>query len=188
MSYLQRRGLRRGVRVMEVGCGWGLASIFCSQRFEADVTAVDVDGGVFPFLRLHANLNRAHVKGLCRGFAGLTKTDLGKIDVLIGSDICFWPELREELRKLILRALGAGVRRILISDPGRGPFEELAEYFVHHRYGTVSDWSTDSPRPFQGRVLEITDAERRRGPRRSGDDTGRIRGTSRTRSTRGDVD
>ena len=160
ISYLEQRGLPEKPRIMEIGCGWGLASIYCSKIHGADVTAVDLDPEVFPYLRLHAGLNRAHVKGLRKNFAHLTTEELRKVDVMIGSDICFWEELKEELRKLILRALGAGVRKVLIADPGRGPFEDLADYFVHHRYGAVGNWSTDRPRRLGGRILKVTDMSR----------------------------
>lgn len=157
ISYLEERGLPAKSRVMEIGCGWGLTSIYCSKIHRAETTAVDLDAEVFPYLRLHANVNRSRVKGLHKNFAHLTSQQLSKVDVLIGSDICFWEELREELRKLILRALGAGVRKVLIADPGRRPFEGLADYFVHHRYGAVGDWSTNQPRKLEGRILKVTD-------------------------------
>ncbi|NJN52676.1 MAG: hypothetical protein HC809_13880 [Gammaproteobacteria bacterium] len=35
MDYLIEHPLRRGTRVMEVGCGWGPASVFCATRFGA---------------------------------------------------------------------------------------------------------------------------------------------------------
>ena len=162
IDYLERRGLPENPRVMEIGCGWGLASIYCARVLGADVTAVDLDRSVFPYLRAHANLNRTRVKGLLMNFAHLSLEQLGKVDVVIGSDVCFWDELGVQLRRLVFRALGAGVRRIVLADPGRGPFEDLADYFVRHGLGAVGDWETTRPHRFRGRILKITDGNKRR--------------------------
>jgi predicted nicotinamide N-methyase len=140
---------------MEVGCGWGLASVYCAKIHRAHVTAVDLDAEVFPYVRLHAEVNGTRIKGLHAGFAELTARHLRRVDILIGSDICFWDELREQLRMLILRALGAGVRRVIIADPGRYPFEALADYFVDHGHGAVGDWTSQVPRQIRGRILKI---------------------------------
>jgi predicted nicotinamide N-methyase len=156
IDYLERRGLPKNARVMEIGCGWGLASVYCAKRYRAEVTAVDLDADVFPYVRLHAEVNGTRIKGLHAGFAELNARHLARCDVLIGSDICFWDELREELRKLILRALGAGVRRVIIADPGRYPFEALADYFVEHGHGVVRDWTARAPHPIRGRILKVT--------------------------------
>ena len=43
MDYLGCQGLPEGVKVLEVGCGWGLAGIFCAKHFRAVVTGVDAD-------------------------------------------------------------------------------------------------------------------------------------------------
>lgn len=57
VDFLACQGLPLGVRVTEVGCGWGLAGIFCARAFGARVVAVDADPEVFPYLQLHASVN-----------------------------------------------------------------------------------------------------------------------------------
>ena len=57
MDYLEERPIGRGSRVLEVGCGWGPGSVFCASRFGADVTAIDIDEEVFPFMDVLAALN-----------------------------------------------------------------------------------------------------------------------------------
>ena len=76
-------------------------------------------------------------------------------DVLIGDDICFWDELAQPIRRLVLRALRAGVRLVLIADPGRSPFEEIGEYFVKKRGGALLDWTAQRPLRSEGRILKI---------------------------------
>ena len=155
IDYFSRRGLPPGVRVMEVGCGWGLASIYCAKKHQAVVTCVDIDEEVFPFLQLHAAQNDVHVQTMRKGFDALRIKDLKGVDVLIGADICFWDEMTDALRRLIGRALRAGVKMILISDPGRPPFQELQKYFVAKEQGEALDWTAQRPRRMQGQMLRI---------------------------------
>ncbi len=157
MDYLHRRGLPQGVRVMELGCGWGLLGIYCAKKFGALVTCVDIDPEVFPFLHLHADVNQVEISTMKRSFDGLRTKHLGEIDVILGADICFWDELAQPIRRLVLRALRAGVRLVLIADPGRPPFEEIGEYFVNKRGGALLDWTAQRPRRSEGRILKIED-------------------------------
>ncbi len=155
IDYFNRRGLSEGSRVLEVGCGWGLAGIYCAKRHGASVTGVDIDPEVFPYLQLHAEINGVEISTMKRGFAGLTGKHLNEFDVMIGTDICFWDSLVDPLKKLIGRALRAGVRLVLVADPGRATFEEMSAYFVNNRGARILDWTAPRPRRSQGRILEI---------------------------------
>lgn len=155
MDYFKRRGMRPGSRVLEIGCGWGLAGIYCAKRHGALVTGVDIDPDVFPFLHCHAGINNVDIATLHTGFDGLKIRDLTQTDILIGSDICFWDKMVDPMRRLIARTLRAGVRMVLIADPGRSPFEELGEYFIDREGGEMLDWVVKRPRRIQGRILKI---------------------------------
>jgi predicted nicotinamide N-methyase len=155
MSYLRKNPLPLGARVMEIGAGWGLTGIYCARVFDAEVTAVDLDPEVFPYLQLHAEVNRVEVEFLQLDFDRITGRHLQKVDILIGSDICFWDSMIGPMRRLLTRAIRAGVIRILIADPGRSPFEAVAGYFVRRNLGTIVDWTTRSPRIIKGRILVI---------------------------------
>ncbi len=157
MDYFNRRGLPNNSCVMEVGCGWGLLGIYCAKKHGATVTGVDIDSDVFPYLRLHSEINNVEIATLKKGFDGLTGIHLKNVDVLIGADICFWNKMTDPLKRLIRRSLRAGVRKVLIADPGRSPFEDLGEYFVERGRGEILNWSIKRPRNIQGRILEITD-------------------------------
>ena len=126
MNYLKRNPLPARSRVMEMGCGWGLLGIFCAKNFDARVTGTDADRNVFPFLDLHAKTNGVRVKTEQARFEKLTVERLKKVDVLLGADICFWDELTPVLFNLIKRARKAGVKKIIIADPSRSPFTDLA--------------------------------------------------------------
>ena len=53
MDYFNRRGLSEGSRVLEVGCGWGLAGIYCAKRHGANVTGVDIDPECIAICKKH---------------------------------------------------------------------------------------------------------------------------------------
>ncbi len=129
MDYFKRRGLQKGAHVMELGCGWGLAGIYCAKKHDASVTGVDIDPEVFPFLNLHADINGVKINTLKRSFSGLASQDLKGLDVMIGADICFWEKQIEQLKRLIVRALRQGVGLVLISDPGRPTFDKVGGIF-----------------------------------------------------------
>lgn len=155
MDYFKHRGLPEGTRVTELGCGWGLAGIYCAKKHGAIVTGIDIDSEVFPYLRLHSDINKVEIATVKKSFVELTGRHLKNIDVLIGSDICFWNKMVEPLKRLIDQALRAGVRLVLIADPGRTTFEKVAKYFAEKWKAEVLDWTVGRPRRTKGRILQI---------------------------------
>lgn len=127
MDYLKKNPLAKKSRVVEIGCGWGLLSIFCAKRFKSRVVGVDADKNVMPLLKLHANKNHVEIKTKVCRYENLKPTFIGKQDVILGGDICFWDELVDPLFKLIKRAMRQNVGTVIIADPGRSPFLDLAE-------------------------------------------------------------
>jgi len=140
---------------MEIGCGWGLLGIYCAKKYDSRVISVDLDAEVFPYLELHTRVNDVEISTLQKDFDGLRTKHLQKVDLLIGADVCFWDTLVKPLKNLILRALRAGVHQVLISDPGRPPFQEFGDYFASKRGGEVLDWTAQRPRRSEGRILKI---------------------------------
>jgi predicted nicotinamide N-methyase len=155
MDFLNGQGLRKGAHVMELGCGWGLAGIFCAKNRGAEVTSVDIDSEVFPYLHMHTQLNHVEVSTMHLGFDDLISDHLKGIDVMIGADICFLDSLADSLEGLICRALGEGVQLVAIADPGRTSFEKLGRHFVQEMSGEVRDRSVERPYPIEGRILRI---------------------------------
>ena len=155
MDYIGRRKPPGPLKVMEVGCGWGLAGIYCARKLHARVKAVDTDPEILPYLALHAKVNGVEIEFVKGAFGGLKAQALQDIDLLIGADICFWDNMVLSLKRLINRALKSGVPMILIADPGRSPFHQLCEYYVGRKLGFAFDWTTRRPRHIQGRILRI---------------------------------
>ena len=127
MDYLKKHPLDKNVRVLEIGCGWGLLGIFCAKQFGARVTGIDADANVLPYLQLHADLNEVEIAAKRMTFQQLSVEKLKGFDVILGADICFWDEMTGLLFNLTRRALKAGVKQVIIADPCRPPFTALAE-------------------------------------------------------------
>ncbi len=155
MDYLQHEPLTRRARVLEVGCGWGPGSVFCASRFKAQVTALDIDKDVFPFLEVLAALNDVEVASRFGRFEKLTSEDLSRFDVVVGSDICFWDKMIKPLNRLVSRALDAGVKRVIITDPGRPPFYEFCDLARRQHRVELTEWYATEPEYFAGEVVEI---------------------------------
>lgn len=155
MDYLRQKGMPKKARMMDIGCGWGPLSIFAARRFGIKVTAVDADPEVFPYLQLHAAINDVDIDTLQCRFEKLTKKKLAGVHTLTGADICFWDELTPVLHKLIKRALKAGVKRIIIADPGRDPFYKLAELCEETMDAKVIERRTSTPRKTSADLLVI---------------------------------
>ena len=155
MDYLQHYPPSPSAKVIEIGCGWGPASVFCAKEFQADVTGVDTDRDVFPFLDVIAALNDVQVRQLRKRFEDLTTTQLGTQELLIGADICFWDSMIKPLRNLIGRALKGGTKRGIIADPGRPTFYELADLCSKRWRVNLQAWYSTEPSKSTGEILEV---------------------------------
>ncbi|MFN3713307.1 MAG: class I SAM-dependent methyltransferase [Alcanivoracaceae bacterium] len=146
MDELRRHPPAPGSTLMDLGCGWGPLCMFAARRLEQNVIGIDADRGVFPYLELHAQINGVAVETRQRRFEKLGRAELTGVDTLAGADICFWDELTPVLFRLIRRALNAGVERILIADPGRDPFYQLAERCQKAFTARVVERKTSTPK------------------------------------------
>ena len=126
MSHLKKNPLPKRSRVLEIGCGWGLLGLFCAKEFGNKVHGIDADENVLPYLELHSEINKVKMTGEKKTFNQLTVDYLKDFDVILGADICFWDEMTKQLYSMMGRAKKAGVKQIMISDPCRPPFNDLA--------------------------------------------------------------
>jgi len=158
IDYLHQRGVPSRARVLELGCGWGLVGIYCAKTFHAQVTGLDADAAVFPYLQLHAQRNGVHLATRHGTFADLTPHDLAAFDLIVGADICFWEELVDPLYQLVRHGVTVGVAEILIADPGRPPFDELCAQCLHQGDAEVLAWAMTTPVTESGRILRVSGA------------------------------
>lgn len=143
MDFLGYQGLPIGTRVLEAGCGWGLAGIFCAKQFGARVTGIDADEEVFPYLDLHAQVNGVEIKTRKARFEELTAKELAEFDVLLAADVCFWDEMVDPLYGMIEKAVKAGVQQVVLADPGRPPFVQVSERCCEKLGGQTKDWQVE---------------------------------------------
>ncbi len=155
IDYLQENPLPLGARVLEVGCGWGISGVYCAKHYQATVTGLDADASVFPYMQYHAALNNVSVETLALRYEDISEAMLAEFDVVIASDICFWDEMTQPLVALIHRCYQAGVQRVVMTDPGRQPFRDMAEQCVDTFDALYENWSVPHPYNISGLVLDI---------------------------------
>jgi len=157
MDYLKKHPLKKKVRILEIGCGWGLLGIYCAKQFDARVTGVDIDKNVLAYMDLHAKINKIDVVTRQCSFEQLTTKKLQAFDIIVGADICYWDEMTKLLLNLIARAKKAGVKQIIIADPCRQPFTDLAE-LCKKKYKNVSveEKFLKRPVPASGEILILS--------------------------------
>ncbi len=155
MDYLLETPPKKRLKVLEVGCGWGLGGIFCAKTFAARVTALDADASVFAFLQHHADINGVKVETWRSRYEKVTRAHLSEFDMLIGADICFWDSMVDPLYNLVRRAKQAGVGRVVLSDPGRPTFGKVAQRCIDKLDADYQMWHVAAPHNTSGLVLEV---------------------------------
>lgn len=158
IDYLGKNSPEHTETVIDVGCGWGIGGIWCAKKFGSAVTSMDADPNVFPYLDAVAELNGVQTTHLVSRFEKLTTRQLAGYDMLIAADICFWDELVEPVTAMIDRAVNAGVKHILISDPERSTFLAMAASCQEKYAAEVFDWRTRGSIEARGALLVIENA------------------------------
>jgi predicted nicotinamide N-methyase len=127
------------VRVLEVGCGLGLAGIACLSR-GLEVTFSDVDETALVFAKANANRN-----GFARGFRTLPldfrcPPDDVKYPVVIGSDLMYEERLVNPLVGLLAAVLEPG-GVCLIADPDRAAARVFKWKLMEAEYDVTTDFA-----------------------------------------------
>ncbi|MFK7828418.1 MAG: methyltransferase [Congregibacter sp.] len=155
IDYLEQNPQPAPKKVLDAGCGWGIAGIWCAKHFSASVTSVDADPCVFPFLEATAALNGVTTTPRAVRFEQLSTAYLTGFDTLIAADVCFWDELVGPVSNLVNRAVKAGVKRIIIADPERPTFSDMAERCINRHGGELLSWQTKGSLSARGALLVI---------------------------------
>jgi predicted nicotinamide N-methyase len=158
IDYLNQNRPEHCKKVIDVGCGWGISGIWCAKTLGAKVTSVDADPDVFPFLEASALLNGVTTKHLVSSFENLTTKKLAKFDMLIAADICFWDELVDPVYNMVNRAVKAGVKKIVIADPERSTFYDMARRCEERHCAEIIDWQTHKPIKARGALMVLENA------------------------------
>jgi predicted nicotinamide N-methyase len=129
---LDRPELVRGARVLDFGCGGGVAALAAARAGAAQVVANDLDAWALAIAEMAARRQALTIETLR---SDLTKSD-GPIpfDVVLCSDLAYEKKVAPQQRVFLERARAQGAR-VLVADAGRTYFEpagleQLAEYTI----------------------------------------------------------
>lgn len=151
-------------RILEVGCGLGLASLVL-RRAGANITATDRHPLADEFLRFNAALNRIAPIAFRRAAWAAPDRVLGRFDVLIASDVLYEADHPDALMGFIDRHTNAHAEVIVI-DPGRSQHARFgakmrAEGYAQHDERAALPGDPSTPR---ARVMRFLRAPHTAGP------------------------
>jgi|TARA_R100000005_G_scaffold96203_1_gene81401 predicted nicotinamide N-methyase len=158
LDYLQKHPPAHAARVLDVGCGWGIAGIWCASRLGSDVTSLDADPEVFPYLEAVAALNGVSTRHQVKRFEQISTRELARYDLLLAADVCFWDELVRPVTNLVNRAVKAGVKTIVIADPERSTFLDMAQSCVDRHCAELLPWRCRGSVEARGALMVIENA------------------------------
>jgi len=138
-----------GQRFLEVGCGLALASLVVHRR-GGDITASDCHPLAEAFLRDNLRRNSLPPMKYSTGNWLRPNPDLGRFDVLIGSDLLYERDHPEQLAEFIERH-AEECADVLIIDPNRGHRPAFTRCMRHAGFD-LTDTRTISSN-YRGHVL-----------------------------------
>ena len=117
-----------GKRILEVGCGLGLASLVLHRRL-GNITASDCHPLAGAFLQENARLNALPVIPYQIGHWSRDNLDLGKFDLLIASDVLYERNQPQDLARFMDQHADLQ-SEIIVLDPDRGNRNEFCRHMV----------------------------------------------------------
>ena len=124
----------RGKRILEIGCGVGLASLVLNHR-GADITATDYHPEANSFLDKNTSLNEdPAISFIQTDWQELASTSLGFFDLLIGSDLLYERTHPEKLATFINQHAQPHCT-VIIVDPGRGYISKFTKHMNDFGFG-----------------------------------------------------
>ena len=141
-------------RILEVGCGMALTSLMLNQR-NADITTTDYHPEVERFLSNNVMLNKGRKIPFVRTGWGDVESNLGKFDVVIGSDILYESEHVDLLSDFIHQHAHEKCE-IIIVDPGRGNHARFSKKMINLGYSHSQSKPENVSyltKPFKGQIL-----------------------------------
>lgn len=143
-----------GKRILELGCGIGLASLVL-QRRGADVVASDTHPLTEPFLAYNAALNGLDALHYRTLHWHEPLPSLGHFDAIIASDVLYERGQAEILAEVISRH-AYPIAEVLVTDPGRGNSSRFTRLLLTQGFALTSEpcpIDDDDAPPFRGTVL-----------------------------------
>ena len=143
-----------GKRILEVGCGMALTSLLLNHR-QADITATDYHPESEDFLLQNVNLNKGKPIPFVRTGWADAPSNLGKYDLILGSDLLYETEHVDLLADFIDQHANPRCE-VIIVDPGRGHHARFSKKMVRLGYShsqsrpLITDYLA---KQFKGQIL-----------------------------------
>ncbi len=145
-----------GKRVLEVGCGIALTSLFLSKK-NIDISASDYHPEVGFFLQRNIQLNNGKAINYQRANWAENTDTLGRFDLIIGSDILYEDHHVQILADFIERH-SQPICEVVVVDPGRGRKTKISIALERHGFQSkhFTPENTDFlDTPFKGHILKF---------------------------------
>ena len=157
LAHLMDRYDLEGKRVLEVGCGIGLASLIMNQQ-QVNITASDYHPDAEEFLAYNTRLNNCpDIPFICSAWSPENR-DGGQFDLIIGSDLLYEPDHASLLAGFIDQHAGS-TAEVIIIDPGRGNIPAFCRQMTTFGFANKRSKPVMSARmsqPFSGHLLEFS--------------------------------
>ncbi len=144
----------KGKKILEVGCGIGLASLVLNHRL-ADITATDYHPEAEGFMIENVKINSGKtIPFVCTPWED-EHSDLGEFDLIIGSDLLYERGHADVLSGFIEKHSKSACEVVLV-DPGRGNHAKFSKKMITLGYSHSQSKPTDTDyltEPFNGRIL-----------------------------------
>ncbi len=141
-------------RILEIGCGLGLASLVIHRRL-GDITASDRHPLTNAFLQANLQLNHLPALKYHTGNWGRSNPLLGRFELIIGSDVLYERDHPAQLVEFILLH-AAPQAEVLIIDPNRSNRSAFNQHMTLAGF-TLSETLIATPlhdgSPYRGRLL-----------------------------------
>ena len=145
-----------GKRILELGCGIGLASLVL-QRRGADVVATDVHPLAEVFLAYNAALNELPAVHYRHVRWDEPLPALGQFDAIVASDVLY-ERGHAELIAGVVERHAAPRAEVLVTDPGRGNSARFSRLLAEQGFSMESEtcpMNDGEPPPHRGRLLHF---------------------------------
>jgi predicted nicotinamide N-methyase len=146
-----------GLRILEVGCGIGLASLLLNLR-KADITASDHHPRADEFLLHNAELNSSQPIPFFRSNWSTDTSANGRFDLVIGSDLLYEPN-HPELLSAFIDQHAQPIAKVIIVDPRRGNGPSFCKNMLRHGFEREQmelEGLGGADKAFRGKVYRFT--------------------------------
>ena len=141
-------------RILEIGCGLGLASLVIHRR-QGNITASDYHPLTEEFLSANLSLNQLPDMPYATGHWEKFDNTLGQFDLIIGSDVLYERNHPEQLATFISQH-SAPRAEVLIVDPNRSnrsAFNQKMNVLGFSHTETTINSPLEDNSPYHGRLL-----------------------------------